>query len=795
MRRIDRHRLAVVALLTLAGGDLPAHGQTPLDPPGSDAVPPLRRDPVRPPLREDERWRESIFSVRINGYPVSDGAFFIEDPAGGRLAVELDTAREWRLLIDTDKVLTFQGLPFYPLDAIPGLTADLDRVALGLGLDIPADQFETYVVDAGARETVDAGADHGGFLDYDLLLTEGEDVERRLEGLAEFGVFTPYGVALSSFKARTLLDVPDLVRLETSFTRDFPERRTGLTLGDSSSIGGAFGTGIRFGGVHLFTDFGLDPGFVPFPLPAIGGLAEQRSLVDVLVDNLSRTSESVPPGPFEFNNLPVVSGAGEVQLRVRDLLGRERLITRDYYVSPRLLRRSLHDYSYVLGVAREEYAIKDFDYDRPILSATHRYGLTSGVTGEFHAEAEPDRASLVLGGVLGIGRFGLASGGIGVSDDEDVGRGVVAQGAYEYTGRRFDAGLGTRYTQEDFRQFGDRGVVGRTDQLSFGLNLGRLGRVGLLFLNRVLIDAADVRSTSLSYSAPFGPGSFILNAAKSIEPDDAAAITATYALPLGGRRSSAFRVEHGDDGSRGAVQYRQARDRTDLGLDWRAALEADEDGNDKGLAVDLDYQTGFAGTTLEVEREDGSTAARAGVSGSVVYLGGDLFASRRLGRGFGLVELPGFADVRVYVDNREVGRTNDEGRLLLPRLRPYQPNKVSFAVEDLPIDARVGATEQVAAPAARSGVMIEMPVDGTDRSLATLRDRDGAPLPAGTRLVSADGAVVALVAKDGFAQIEGPQSGIVAIEGSVRGRGFVCPLPPLIGDDPLPDRGEISCVD
>jgi outer membrane usher protein len=51
---------------------------------------------------------------------------------------------------------------------------------------------------------------------------------------------------------------------------------------------------------------------VTFPLPAIGGLAEQDAVVDVLIDNLARVSGEVPAGPFAVDNLPVVTGAGEV---------------------------------------------------------------------------------------------------------------------------------------------------------------------------------------------------------------------------------------------------------------------------------------------------------------------------------------------------------------------------------------------------------------------------------------------------------------------------------------------------
>ena len=37
-------------------------------------------------------------------------------------------------------------------------------------------------------------------------------------------------------------------------------------------------------------------------------------------------------------------------------------------------------------------------------------------------------------------------------------------------------------------------------------------------------------------------------------------------------------------------------------------------------------------------------------------------------RAFGLVDLPGFPNVRVYLDNRVAGQTNADGKLFLPNL-------------------------------------------------------------------------------------------------------------------------------
>src|SRR3954452_6274174 len=112
------------------------------------ALLPARRDPVLPPLVEQAAWREWLLSVRLNGQAVSLGGLFVEAP-DGTLAAQLALLDAWRVRIDGARVITFQGAPYYPLQAIPGATYQLDRDALDLALEIPPDLFSRFVAAPG----------------------------------------------------------------------------------------------------------------------------------------------------------------------------------------------------------------------------------------------------------------------------------------------------------------------------------------------------------------------------------------------------------------------------------------------------------------------------------------------------------------------------------------------------------------------------------------------------------------------------------------------------------------------
>jgi len=192
------------------------------------------------------------------------------------------------------------------------------------------------------------------------------------------------------------------------------------------------------------------------------------------------------------------------------------------------------------------------------------------------------------------------------------------------------------------------------------------------------------------------------------------------------------------------------------------------------------------------DRFEGDTSARANLSGSLSYIDGEARLSRRLGRAFGLVALPGHPDVTVYLENREAGRTDDEGYLLLPRLKPYQENRVRIRPEDLPLSAELEQEERIAVPYARAGVAIDFDVATRRTALATLVDRDGAPLPAGLVLKSEDGTLDARVADDGLAYIKGTAAGPVVLASSGDQPAFRCALPAL-PEEPMARLGALHC--
>ena len=251
-------------------------------------------------------------------------------------------------------------------------------------------------------------------LNYDLSVAHGGSGGPLTSGaLLEAVAFSRFGNLVSS--ALVLDDGArrSATRLDTFWRYDLPQRMETLVVGDAVGVGGGWSRPARYGGVRWGRDFGMRPGFVTLPQLTLNGEAALPSTVEVLVNNARRLSQPMPSGPFELNNVPIVTGAGEINLVVRDLLGRETVIQQSYYASPRLLAPGLSDFSFEAGWLRTGYG-ESSAYGDGFGAATWRQGLSRSLTGEAGVELQAKRraAGVELAGLLGdwaVGRVALAA--------------------------------------------------------------------------------------------------------------------------------------------------------------------------------------------------------------------------------------------------------------------------------------------------------------------------------------------------------------------------------------------------
>ena len=202
----------------------------------------------------------------------------------------------------------------------------------------------------------------GGYVNYGLFGSSALSGSATDSGFADTlgagltaSVFGPYGVGTAGFliDSRSATQTPQSITvLDVNWRWDDIPRKTSLLVGDAISTPGWWGRAVRFGGVQYGTNYALQPGFVTYPLMAVSGLASVPSTADILMNNVRVAEQAVPAGPFTISNLPTMTGAGELNMVVRDPFGQERVISQPFYIAQQLLRPGLTEFSVGAGSGR-----------------------------------------------------------------------------------------------------------------------------------------------------------------------------------------------------------------------------------------------------------------------------------------------------------------------------------------------------------------------------------------------------------------------------------------------------------
>ena len=685
---------------------------------------------IRPAPIDRGKVEEMLLEVHVNKQEPSEVALVLRDQ-NKHLLVSADDLRKWRLPLPPSASTVHEGITYYSLDDLAGSTYMLNNPGQTLDINADANLFGPTVLSGNDFKRVKPTvATPGGFVNYDVF-ADSTAGSRHVSGLVEAGVFGAWGVGVTSFLGNS--QPPNgkhLVRLDSTLTRDFPDDLKTLRLGDVINGTSSWGRSVRFGGVQLASNFATQPGFIAFPLPSLSGETGLPSTIDYYFDGARRLHSDVPSGPFSIQDLPVVSGPGEARLVIRDILGREQVITQRIYTSPQLLRKGLQAYSYDVGFLRNNFGIESNDYGRFMASGTHRFGFTNQFTGELHGELLRNQQTLGVGGAYVLPTLGLLSTSLAGSHSPR-GNGALASLGFDGRKNSFGYGFSTQFTTEDFAQLGLTAGGQAPKQITQAYaNLGTTsyGSFGISYAAQQWRDRPDIRLASATYGVRVKDLGYLgVSLTRFFSDDKKTVLSATFTIPIDARTAASVNTVHQPNGNESTVQIQQSLP-AGTGMGYRLLAGT---GPAHRLEAGVSAQNDIGTYTLQTAKARGQSAVRASASGGIAFSGDNAFLTRRIDESFGVVEVPGYANVRIYADNQEVAKTNEKGIALLPRLRPYQKNPIRIEEADLPLDSRIDATELDAVPYFRSAVRMKLPVKKSQGALIQVMLDTGEPLPAG----------------------------------------------------------------
>jgi outer membrane usher protein len=640
-----------------------------------------------------------------------------------------------------------------------------DEPTQSIAIDLLDKQRVARAFDAigEAASALPARADWGSVLNYTLFGsgTSGPEKHMAFSGASaslDARIFGPYGT-LSQTAILGTTTARDLtaLRLDTTFAYSDPRSLITYRGGDAITGGLAWTRPIRFGGVQVQRNFALRSDLVTAPLPTFSGSAAVPSTLDVYLNNTKTYTQDVPPGPFQVNNLPLISG-GQARLVLRDAAGREVETTLPFYTSPRLLREGLTYFSAEAGFPRIRYGTESDSYiERAFAAASVRRGVFDWLTVEGHAEAGGGLYNGGIGALIRTANMGVLSLAASAST-------VSAQTGFQAYGSFETNIFGLTINASSTRTFGAYNDLASTtapiantfaalhptlaastappkalDRISVGMRLPDLSSLGLSFvhLETAAGDTSNLFSAAWSRRI-FANSQIFVTAFMDVKQQDNYGVFGGISVPFGDKASVSVGATSSATGTSITADASRPLSSQIGSYGWRVR---ESEGASSFRSAAGSYRTSGAAVQAGIEQSGRTIRTMAQAEGAIAFIGNSVFFSNRIDDAFAIVDA-GAPGVPVFYENRPYGETDKNGQLLVPNLRAYSANRISIDPKGLPVNTEIEKTDDVVAPADRSGVVVRFKTKTAVQSAVVIfAGADGKPIHVGSggRLDGADG--------------------------------------------------------
>jgi len=674
----------------------------------------------------------------------------------------LETIKNWGIQGPYPESVDFQGQELVPLHDMHNIVANLDRGSLRLNLSAPTKAFSHQVVNFNDRKKIaPAYSDLGLYLNYDTLYTKSENSRALTNALFSPVIFSNFGYF--SNRIRYLSDVQNgdsnFTRLESYFQKDFPSRLTSLRIGDSISSSGDWGRSSVFTGIQYGTNFSTQPEFLTTPLPSLFSETNAPSTVDIYINDRLARNVNVEPGPFEIRNIPPLNGNGQIQFVIRDELGRERIITTDFYSNNSLLRPGVVDYSINLGVERQNVGRANANYGSALGVFNYRRGISNTLTLGGRGEFSRDTNNVGLSANYTLGNKGTINASTAFSNNI-LGNAALWRLGYRYSRDQFNFASTYQKSDEDFRFIGQNSSINLLSQitLSTGYNTQDYGSFSFSHVKQNLT-TNDRSVNSFSYGKTF-KSKYSLGFYASKAQDDTSFNDTQFGLTFSTSfaNGSGFSSSYSKNGNQNRLNNTYQKSSQELLTPSYRVNTTNISGLPASLDIDASTRTQYFDVDARFNQRNDINAHQVGAYGSFALLKGGYWGfTRDIADSFAVVKVADFENVGVYQQNRFIGRTNDKGYLIAPDLNPYLENNLRFDPIDVPLDTTFKTDETQIVPYSKSGVLVDFEIERSTSYSFTAVDERGRLLNLGTT-IKIDDEHTSIVGYDGLVFVQVPES-------------------------------------
>jgi outer membrane usher protein len=553
-------------------------------------------------------------------------------------------------------------------------------------------------------------------------------------------------------------------RGDTRLVHDLPDQLVRTALGDLSYPVEGFQSFQPIFGLTVARDFDLQPYRVSAPTGQTSFFLNSPSRVDIYVNDRKVQSLQLNAGPFSISDFPVVNGSNDVKLVITDAAGRVEVRNVSIVSDDNLLAAGLSQFAYNVGVvSATANGTQRYEFDRPVLSVFHRYGVTDGLTLGANLQADQDQQMMGVDTTFGTD-WGVLRTDFAGSHLQGGDNGYAWQAQYLIVKHQTTAADGrfegarnftllADYRSTNFAPLGlllpenasSYQITARySQQWAPTLNLGvgatyELGRGG----------ASDDWNYTVSLDKQFPGG---VHAGVSLERRAAGGygifINLTW-TPFASRQSVSASYDsfgntartdwnYAQDGQANTVSASAGAVRTDD--HYEGTGDITYYGERGQVTASHDIVTPYGDNEGSLSPTESRSELR--FASAIVYGGGHVALSRPVSNSFALfapdpsiaaypigLNPQGSGDDRTYA-----ATTGGWGPAVLPDLTPYIYRTVRVDASGLPPGYDAGAGIYTLYPTYRSGTFVRLGSDANVMLDGTLQYKDGAPvaLQAGT---------------------------------------------------------------
>lgn len=607
--------------------------------------------------------------------------------------------------------------------------------------------------------------------------------------------FTPDGNITANGFTQTQSSGTHTIRLDTAAEINDQENLRKLVIGDTVSGSQSWGRSVRFAGLQIATDFSMRPDLNTMPLPAFFGQTSVPANVDIFVNSARVFESEVEPGAFQINNLPVITGNGQAQVVVRDIMGREATVSLPFYASSSLLRPGLNSYDLDIGFLRRSYGLQSFDYGELAASGTYSEGISNNLTLEGHGEATSNVQLIGGGGVFGLGAYGIIHPAIAVShsnitDNNETGALYSLSFEAQNNPLGFFGSLGvTSGNYNDIASSDGEPPPELQMQLSANVNLAKNGTLGGSLIAMKQRDQEMSKIVSASYNLPLGTGYSISTTGFYDHTRGEVVAQAFFSIALGGNAIGNVSVQKSRNSNIQQATYTNPAN-PDGGFGYQISSSTGDTSTEQANATWIGSKGSIDGA---VAVRDGEMATRVSASGGLVYIADSLYATAKPNGAVALVRT-GKDGMEVYKENRKIAIADKNGEALVTGLVPFADNRISIEPTDYNFTTIINDTEKTITPARSSGVIVDFTPPSSSPTILLLRLKDDSLPPAGAHVTLSNSTEPLIVGRHGelfVANLNEP------IEGKVEFANKFCLFnasPKAYANAGIPRMGPIYCL-